>query len=596
MVSGQRGHNADVCLWDVANGRIVQRFSEIEKGVLAVDISHDDSIVAAVGLDYRLTFFDVSNGGLITHAPLQHMMQPNDTVRDVCFGGKVEDVKRRETGGVHFCLTTGSNVWPFTLNPFEGALTPVKLNLSAFQRRYSCVRYSDYGDLLFVGSDAGDVAVVSVANGAIASTCRVCANGIREMIVVPQAPVPASASQQQQQGGGGGFRYARFGPGSERTTTVYIGGGDGVVAAATVRDHGDGKLEVTSKRVLPEPVCGLSLIDAAKGSVLVGTAKGTTFRVTCDPQTKSVGAGIEKWSDAVEAAHDLIIPHPSLPEVAVTAGRDGTLRQWELNGYGITGHYKLETKDSRAPSCTGICISDGLEIQLSSWTDGCVRCHDMTTFELLWKHAQAHRSAVTAIAVSSSMKFFVTGSAEGDIKIWDMRTRELKGELKDHQQAVVALQVFDDDRHVLSASKDRTLVSWDIVGLKRLTSHEAHSGPLTSMFLSRNQCGAYTSGADHTIAQWDLRQREPVRRLPYGQDVAGTDAYCTKVTRSSDERLLATGGTDQIVRLWDERTATVLASGLGHSGTVTDVAFTCDNKQVLSSALDTAIMVWNVYA
>jgi WD40 repeat protein len=587
MLTGQRGHNADVCLWDTSSFRIVQRFCEIEKGVLAVDISHDDSLVAAVGLDMRLTFFDVSNGGLVTHAPLLHMMQPDETIRDASFGGKVEDAKRRETGSFHFCVCTGAHVWPFHVNPFDASLTPVKINLTPFQRRYSAVRYSDHGDLLFIGSDAGDIAVVSINNGNVVNTCRVCSNGVRELVVVP--------SRDRGTQDPAAFKYARFGPGSERTTTLYIGGGDGIVACASVRDHSDPALEVSCKRTVGEAVCGLAIIDANQGTVLVGTAKGTTFKATCDPQVKSMTTGVERWADAVDAAHELIVAHPSRPDVCVTAGRDGIVRQWDLNSYRVTGQFQQDGKDSHAAKCSGICVSDGLEIQLSAWSDGCVRCHDMTNFQLLWTHARAHRSAVTAIAVSQSMKFFVTGSSEGDIKIWDMRTRELKGELKDHLQAIVKLEIFDDDRHVISASKDRTVVTWDIVNCRRLTSHEAHSGPLTSMLLCRNQCNVYTSGADKKINYWDLRQKEPVRTTNYAQDLA-SEAYCTRISRSGDERLLATGGTDQIVRLWDERSMAVLATGLGHSGTVTDCVFTSDNKQVLSCGTDSAFMVWNVYA
>jgi WD40 repeat protein len=592
LVTGQRGHNADVCLWDATNFRIVQRFSELERGVLAVDISHDDSIVAAVGLDNRLTFFDVSNGGLITHAPLSHMMTSDETIRDAVFGPKVEDAKRRETGAVHFCLCTGAHVWPFHVNPFDASLTPVTLNLGPFQRRYSAARYSDHADLLFIGSDAGDVAVVNLANGTVVNTCRVCSNGIREMVVLP-APRRPQAEQGNQEGGG--FRYARFGPGSERSTTLYLGGGDGTIAAASVRDHSDPVLEVSAKRNVSEPVCGLSLVNSQAGSLIAGTTKGTTYTVTCDPQVKSLQAGVSKWTDAVDAAHDLVVSHPSRPEVCVTAGRDGIIRQWDLNTYHVTGVFQQDGKEAQPATCTGICVSDGLEIQLSSWTDGCIRCHDMTNHQLLWKHARAHRSGVTAIAISQSMKFFVTGSAEGDVKVWDMRTRELRGELKDHLQAVVALQVFDDDRHVISASKDRTVVTWDLVNCRRLTSHEAHTGPLTSMVLCRNQCNVFTAGADKRINYWDLRQKEVVRSTPYSQD-HGSDSYCTKISRSQDERLLATGGTDQIVRLWDERVMAPLATGMGHSGTITDCTFTSDQKQVLSCGTDSAFMIWNVYA
>jgi WD40 repeat protein len=300
-------------------------------------------------------------------------------------------------------------------------------------------------------------------------------------------------------------------------------------------------------------------------------------------------------SDSVSAPFDVVASHPSLTDRFFTASRDGMLRAWDLNSYTVSGVFgHTDVKEVAKLQCNAICIADGLEMQLSAWSDGCVRCHDLTNFKLLWTHANAHRSPVTAICLSPSLKFYVTGSAQGEIKVWDIRSKELRGELKDHQQAVVHLQLFDDDRHLLSASKDRTVCTWDMSTSRRLTSHEAHVGPLTGAFLCRNQSSVYTTGVDQKICQWDLRYREPARVANYA--AAGSDAYATTLRRSVDERFLVTGGTDQIVTLWDERALQPISRGFGHSGTVVDAAFTSDNKQIVSVGLDGAAMVWNIYA
>ena len=57
----------------------------------------------------------------------------------------------------------------------------------------------------------------------------------------------------------------------------------------------------------------------------------------------------------------------------------------------------------------------------------------------------------------------------------------------------------------------------------------------------------------------------------------------------------ASGGTDQCVKLWDMRNLKCLQEGLGHSGSLRDMAFSPDDKQLLSVGDDGNIFVWNLY-
>ncbi len=611
MVSGQKGHNADVCLWDTATFQQVQRFHEHEGGVLVVDISPDDSIVASIGVERRLAFFDTSNGGIITHTPLSVIVPPTESILDVAMGPRVQDIKRRETNVNHVAVVTTSAILYYHLDPFESKLVPQRLNMTSFQRKFLTAKFSLDGEFLIVGSEAGEVALISTHSGTVACTARVCSVGVRE-IAVCSTESADGISRGSNSGGngatsnfsgtgttnGGSFKYARFGPGSDRKTTFFVGGGDGVVAGCVVPEHSSPSVEIFSKTKLDTSVTSLSVVSGSRvsHSVLAGTARGSVQLIQVAPPTAPIrdDERLKLISDAVCAPYDVIAPHPGQPEKFVTASADGLLRLWELNQYRILGVFEYSTKEGQQPRCTGIQICEGLEIMLSSWTDGCVRCHDLTNFKLLWLHSRVHRAAVTAICLSKSAKYYVTGSTEGDIKIWDIRSRELKGELKDHRQPIVSLQIFDDDRHLLSSSKDRTLIAWDLTSFKRVALLETHAGPLTSTLLCQNQVNIYTASMDHTIAMWDIRQKEPARQIPYCP--AGSEAYCTTLNRSIDERLLCTGGTDQIVQLWDERRLKPISKGYGHSASVVQAAFTADSRQVLSCGADACVMVWNVYS
>jgi WD40 repeat protein len=72
--------------------------------------------------------------------------------------------------------------------------------------------------------------------------------------------------------------------------------------------------------------------------------------------------------------------------------------------------------------------------------------------------------------------------------------------------------------------------------------------------------------------------------------------HCTTMQRCPlNDGMFATGGTDEVVCLWDDRTLRPMVVGSGHSAPVSSVTWACDGRQVLSGAVDSAVMLWNVY-
>src|SRR5262249_40600760 len=66
------------------------------------------------------------------------------------------------------------------------------------------------------------------------------------------------------------------------------------------------------------------------------------------------------------------------------------------------------------------------------------------------------------------------------------------------------------------------------------------------------------------------------------------------VAFSPDGRLLATGGLDRQVQLWDVATGRILRSLAGHRGPVETLAFAPDGKSLASGSSDTTVLVWSV--
>jgi WD40 repeat protein len=75
------------------------------------------------------------------------------------------------------------------------------------------------------------------------------------------------------------------------------------------------------------------------------------------------------------------------------------------------------------------------------------------------------------------------------------------------------------------------------------------------------------------------------------QDIASP---AIAVACSSDGKLCATGGSDNVVRLWDANTKEEIASLEGHTEQVDAVAFSPDGKRLVSASQDFTARVWDI--
>jgi WD40 repeat protein len=96
-------------------------------------------------------------------------------------------------------------------------------------------------------------------------------------------------------------------------------------------------------------------------------------------------------------------------------------------------------------------------------------------------------------------KFLVSGGVHGELRVWEIRSRELVVHLKEHTARVNSVAIFDDNLHVLSCSRDRSFLCWDLQQEKRVSSHVQRMGGLNTMALSRDQQTIVTAGQEKRI-------------------------------------------------------------------------------------------------
>lgn len=586
MATGQGGVNADVRVWDLVTGECVHVLSEHDEGVSCVAFSADDRLLASCGVpgDGKLFVWDVETGGIVANGPCE----PRDA-KAVAFSPVV-------VSGIFYTFAcAGADVVIYGVDAAEGKMGGQKCGVGHTKRQYCSAIFDDDGERLHCGSTSGDVASFGTAGCVLRALAPCCKGGA---LVLAKDPT----------------EEGRF----------LVGGGDGTVSVfnplrpPTVLDALDHVWK------LKGAVTSLSFVDGEGGDtdgdgnrivdrVVACTSEGMKYLCPTrkrlpDKNARAVATAAPLTEpELLEESHVAPVKLVKFaPEGAVfgaknknantngdgigscvSASSDGALRGWTLD--------PRPRALMRAGLRTGakpLCVAPTSSTTMTGWDDGNVRCHSNATGELLWTLPDAHVGGVTAIGVAVGQHFFVTGGAKGEVRVWDSRSRRLISTLKEHCQAVVGVECLGDDVHVVSASRDRSIITWDLIHERRVAQHTQRVGSINAFELfradGRDATRMVSVGQDRSLSFWDLMEDRALQVVP------GAHAQECTCAALSPHGVLATGSKDQSVKLWDFETGALLAAEHAHCEAVRAVAFSRDGSTLVSGGDDGIVMVWNV--
>ncbi len=190
------------------------------------------------------------------------------------------------------------------------------------------------------------------------------------------------------------------------------------------------------------------------------------------------------------------------------------------------------------------------------------------------------------VAVSPDGEALVTGSANGEVRLW-----KTDGELVEifsrHSARVRTVSFFPDGESVVAGDDDALLKVHNLQG-EVLHTFRGHTDAVHDVAVSADGRMLASASGDRTVTLWTPEGRAIYRLKGHEDEVLA-------VAFSPDGKLIASGGEDNTIKLWSIG-GKLLHTFRGHTDAITAVAFSPDGQLLASASRDATVNYWDMNA
>lgn len=174
---------------------------------------------------------------------------------------------------------------------------------------------------------------------------------------------------------------------------------------------------------------------------------------------------------------------------------------------------------------------------------------------------------------------------------------QFRQQVQAHTHWINDIVLAQSNQALVSASSDITVKIWrpaaqDIIPPQTIGLHTDYVKRIASPGQHENWVAS--GGLDHKISLWDLNGAGRKLQIAVGEDenTAKGSVYALAATPS----IIASGGPESIVRIWDSRSGKRITKFVGHTDNIRDVLITRDGDTILTASSDQTVKVWSMTA
>ncbi|XP_015242994.1 PREDICTED: transducin beta-like protein 3 [Cyprinodon variegatus] len=212
-----------------------------------------------------------------------------------------------------------------------------------------------------------------------------------------------------------------------------------------------------------------------------------------------------------------------------------------------------------------------------------------TNFAVSSKIEPFYKGGKVQISKDEKYVFCTCGSR---VNVLEISTGKIIHSLEhDDQEDITSFSLSCDDELLVTASKALLLKQWDWKQAKCTRSWKAiHTIPVASMTFDSTSTLLATGGCDATIKVWDVVKQYCTHNLKGSSGVVHLVQFHPDISRLQ----LFSSSLDCSIRLWDLRSSQCICVLQSHYSAVTSLSFSRDGDTMVSSGRDKICTVWDL--
>jgi WD40 repeat protein len=267
-----------------------------------------------------------------------------------------------------------------------------------------------------------------------------------------------------------------------------------------------------------------------------------------------------------------------------SGGKDGAIRLWDVDNGKECRRFAADNKEIRSL----VFSPDGKHLVVGSGDDT-PRLWNVATGREIRTFGEK-QGVFAPLALSPDGKWLATGYADGTVSLWDAASGEEKRHWRAGWGKARAMAFSPDGKTLASALLwNGGFRLWDVDTGRERNAAEGHYGPISLLRFAVDNKTLISGGFDRSILWWDMAAQTPRRRFTWT-----TDSF-SGFALSPDGNMIAVAdiNTDEMF-LWDIGTGKAAKLTGKKAGRIQTIAFSPDGRLLASGGYNRAIQVWDV--
>ena len=295
-------------------------------------------------------------------------------------------------------------------------------------------------------------------------------------------------------------------------------------------------------------------IHSTTGFLLTGCQSSTSETVNVSTLTTQTLQSPMKGGNMFTAKS--VVGHPSAPYF-VSAGEDKTMKMWSLSsvdGVPVATCDKSLIFQTGSINCVEFNPPDG-DILVTGGDDAFVRILKLDLFTMSVSCSETlrgHTRPVLSVAFVPVGDIIASGSRDGTIKLWDLKTNTCVNTFDGRGGAVNSIKFHPIVPVLATGHHDGTTKLWwlsDKSSATCMATLEGHTGPVLSLAFDPSGFFLATASQDHTVRLWRLSANKLSATCV--AILTGHKGPVNSVQFHQTKPILVTGSNDGTVRVYE---------------------------------------------